>query len=1074
MTRRFNRILFFVVLPLAVLFVAIQALTRILDPVEPIQAAFLQEPSEENLLPDAPQRLADPERGLMEFVPSVEETRDEATGFFHPGIGLRKIQLDTMQRRVRAGDEPWADAFELFRKNPDARPGLDLAGLLPADESDSALRLWRAADASYRQIVMWFITGDERCREAALRLLRAWSAAPNSMESADDGLFLSDAVFKFCFVAELLKSAQGQTGATAWTPEDDDLFLRFLCAMRPCFDHVDRTPHEHALGVNAALAVAIFTNDKELFDAAVERFSVNAKGSNDAQNGALTKQFPVVRANALSGRTLSSPHLQVVAMALEPDAPTRLIEAYSAAAAMLQAQETRLDPKTGVPTKQWGAPDVLEFAGRRLLSAANLWADYNSGKDVRYTPCLADQRTKTLNLWIANEEMRGAPAPVFGILYNSLVAKDDYKFEQKRVFPLIRMYESCMPEPDSPFGFGSATLLFTPNKTILDPPRKRFSLTEGLGPNRQPRRNLSGMIPRAGSARAMRENPGEPPFVRVFSAMEATVMAVRGHGFPKEKEKTVSLRLRSDGEATLYIENRLENDRRKRRRIRIPDTGGEWMWFDFELAGGDEAVNEMAFYTIFGTFSKCDLQEIDLDPQDPLVIERMTMQPRHYTRKAKNGDRTIFLFPDIPYVIRFFTNRPIRKAGVHGLRRKIENAGFREFDFNPETLELKIVATPENVNERQYVQVNLYDDAGRVTTQLFTFQIVKDPRALAYEIVENWLPSAPYLPECERRFVDAYFGLLNTPMESRDLGHAASELIRADESLVPARISGQPPAVWLRCEPDEKRDDATLLSVRGAEVADWPLVPGVRNKGKALRNDGSLYLNLHHAAGNVSESNPTGAFAISCFLKLPGKLLRDVQPLFSTQSEEGAPGWRIESFSDHALVLTTDAPRRTIRIPIERKKFFPAGKWVHLFLVVNPSDGSFRVWRNLQKIETRSDAPVAPFDCGDSFVYGANFLDTPFSPSQFDLDEMKIWRALPSEDDLSNIRGLILEKIVRPEKIRLEESDSKTDAPLLVSPDRANAASIDSKGRMKTEEQPKSPAGDDDLEIFGAAAESED
>ncbi len=48
---------------------------------------------------------------LTAFVPNIRQSRSAASGLLHPGIVMTKAQLDTMQRHVRAGDEPWAAAF---------------------------------------------------------------------------------------------------------------------------------------------------------------------------------------------------------------------------------------------------------------------------------------------------------------------------------------------------------------------------------------------------------------------------------------------------------------------------------------------------------------------------------------------------------------------------------------------------------------------------------------------------------------------------------------------------------------------------------------------------------------------------------------------------------------------------------------------------------------------------------------------------------------------------------------------------------------------------------------------------
>ena len=105
------------------------------------------------------------------------------TGLVHPGILQSRADLNTMRDMVWLGKEPWASAFDKFRKTPESSKNVVIYGnggtqkefvYSQISDSNGDKQLRQDATTAYQQALMWYITGDEAYLNNAKKVLDAW------------------------------------------------------------------------------------------------------------------------------------------------------------------------------------------------------------------------------------------------------------------------------------------------------------------------------------------------------------------------------------------------------------------------------------------------------------------------------------------------------------------------------------------------------------------------------------------------------------------------------------------------------------------------------------------------------------------------------------------------------------------------------------------------------------------------------------------------------------------------------------------------------------------------------------
>ena len=195
--------------------------------------------------------------------------------FSHPGILNTKKSLAAVKAKVAAGEQPWKEAFDRMRALPEAslsyvpRPHAEVncgSGSRPdygcSDEK-------RDSQAAYLHALLWVMTDDARHAEKSAEILKAWCIL-QSHGLSNANLQAGWTGGPFLRAAEILKHTW------QWPAEDQKQFTAMIRrAFVPRVGEAQRPSTNgnwEAVMIEAAMSIAIFTDDQKLFDSAVKRY----------------------------------------------------------------------------------------------------------------------------------------------------------------------------------------------------------------------------------------------------------------------------------------------------------------------------------------------------------------------------------------------------------------------------------------------------------------------------------------------------------------------------------------------------------------------------------------------------------------------------------------------------------------------------------------------------------------------------------------------------------------------------------------------------------------------------------
>lgn len=355
-----------------------------------------------------------------------------AEAFIHPG-GLHTLaDLERMRSRVAARETPWIECWEQLLADPLARHDYQ-----PAPTSNlgvSRQRASRDAHAAYLNFIRWYVGGDVRHADAAIRICNAWSATVNQIPTGTDIPGLSGIpIAEFALVGELLRSCP------RWEPADFARFQRMMLDYLYPVCHDFLTRHNGACisaywsnwdiaNIGACLAIGVLCDKPEIFDEGVAYFK-NGPGM-----GSLPNAIPFLHPDGLgqwqeSGR--DQPHAQL--------------------AVGMMAQACQVAWNQGL--------DLFALDDNRLLTGAEYVARYNLGLDVPYI--YYNNCTDAKNFWVSiNGRGRFHDRPLWELVYNHYVVRRGLPAPHVRATAAL-----ARPEHGSADHFGYGTLTFTLDAT---------------------------------------------------------------------------------------------------------------------------------------------------------------------------------------------------------------------------------------------------------------------------------------------------------------------------------------------------------------------------------------------------------------------------------------------------------------------------------------------------------------------------------------------------------------------------------------------------------------------------------
>jgi len=214
----------------------------------------------------------------------AENSDSSATGatFVHPGILHTREDLQRIKAGVAAGVEPCRNGFERLAAHPCSQSDYRIRGPVEIVHRPGRGNAEMAADANaaYQNALMYCITGQEDHARKAVEILRAWSRTLKGVEGHDRQLAAGLYGFKFVCAAELMRYDYD-----GWRSQDTEQAERmFREALYPVIKDFATFANGNwdAACLKTMLAIAVFCDDREMFDRAVSYY-LHGEG-----NGAIT------------------------------------------------------------------------------------------------------------------------------------------------------------------------------------------------------------------------------------------------------------------------------------------------------------------------------------------------------------------------------------------------------------------------------------------------------------------------------------------------------------------------------------------------------------------------------------------------------------------------------------------------------------------------------------------------------------------------------------------------------------------------------------------------------------------
>ncbi|MBT5803472.1 MAG: hypothetical protein HOI20_17935 [Gemmatimonadetes bacterium] len=192
-----------------------------------------------------------------------------ATGqFTHPGALDSQQELDFVKAQIEAGAEPWKSEYDRLVNSTPARwrpHGLSEIDSQGADANTSR----DDANAAYAQALLWYYSGDETYAKRSIAILNAWADLQGFTAGSDQDKLQAGWIGAiFAPAAEIMRAYPG------WAAEDvEKLQAMFRRAFYPQLDRASSwNGNVDLTQIDAMMAIAVFNEDIELFNAGIERW----------------------------------------------------------------------------------------------------------------------------------------------------------------------------------------------------------------------------------------------------------------------------------------------------------------------------------------------------------------------------------------------------------------------------------------------------------------------------------------------------------------------------------------------------------------------------------------------------------------------------------------------------------------------------------------------------------------------------------------------------------------------------------------------------------------------------------
>jgi hypothetical protein len=203
----------------------------------------------------------------------------EVQPFTHPGILVSRSRLDFVKGRIAARAEPWTSAFNRVLSSRFGRTTYVPAPVAVIDctanpagcdaEHDDAI-------AAYTQALLWYYTGQRAYAQASIRIMNAWAATMRGSNGNQAHLNHAWSGEIFPRAAEIIRytfvprAGEGALNVAAFSRMLTGVVLPQIAA-NTIFTNNSAGNWDLSM-TDAQLNIAVFTDNRTLFDEAVRRW----------------------------------------------------------------------------------------------------------------------------------------------------------------------------------------------------------------------------------------------------------------------------------------------------------------------------------------------------------------------------------------------------------------------------------------------------------------------------------------------------------------------------------------------------------------------------------------------------------------------------------------------------------------------------------------------------------------------------------------------------------------------------------------------------------------------------------
>lgn len=699
--------------------------------------------------------------------PSVEVTdraqihKTEVNGFVHPGIGLTKEMLEDARAQVLAKREPWYSGFLKFAASPAAAKTVSSRNQSKSDPArpevdafDSGSvegRLKGDSSTALRQVLMYWFTGDPVYRANALRIVRLWSKmAPAKFKAYHEVYIHCSFAYKdMILVAELLRAMDAPTPELAWTEEDTTAFANnfVIPGVTEFFNHNGWFMNQNGFAYAPAIAGAIFRSDAQDYAKRVERFTVNRDGPNKGSSFSIKDLARLVDTNALTGEKVAHPQVQITEMGRDQAHAGDDMTIFTTIARILNSQDTKVDPVTGIPSKAADAVGPYEFLDDRILAAADHFCRFMLGYDTPWIPTPSDI----------------APDGTVRQIYPRIADNYRGRIRQHRMWDLYNYYtfKKCVDlSKKAPF-YNETFLkrIVSDDSEWLYLPKNASGDALRIAPSEQEPAVVEVEQRSANlTSNSSVKSEGETAFVRVQASPEGTRLSILSCA---TEQKTIGLRIRTTGVAEVEMSG-------FEKPWLLPNTQGEWHEVFYTMSPL-ERFGDIVFFNGKGSpGTTVDLDQLMRNPdQKPLAFV------------AGDAPRRLVVWPGAPIRLDFAAAHSGEKTAIT----------YRSLDL-PEgaMLDAKTGAfswTPSKVEDRTFVVEAT--DGTVITPKKVSISVAADRATAVREIEAEYDPKTTYVTTTLDRGKALHARAMQTLKSASDAEFAATltALQQAFEGLKP-------------------------------------------------------------------------------------------------------------------------------------------------------------------------------------------------------------------------------------------------------------------------------------------------